>query len=113
MNASSPKFRDHLSLILLSLLKSRAMYGYELAQAVKTKSQGLIDLREGVLYPALHKMVEDGMLESEWGEGENGPRRRYYKVTSKGRKVQAKQREAWLGFSEALQRVLGEFACNA
>ena len=106
-------FKDHLSLIVLSVLRSGSMYGYELVQAVKARSDNALDLREGVVYPLLHRLVADGLLASQWGDSEKGPRRRYYSLTAKGRSVREQQADQWHAFAGAVNRVIGGEPCVA
>src|SRR6476660_5999025 len=74
-----------LSLLILSLLSRKPMYGYEIAATVHRETNGAFTWREGSLYPNLHKMQADGLIEGEWEEKETGRKRRYYSITKKGR----------------------------
>ncbi|MBU0755541.1 MAG: helix-turn-helix transcriptional regulator [Planctomycetes bacterium] len=100
-------FKEHLSMVVLSILRARSMYGYRLAQAVKERSAGLLELKEGALYPTLHRLVKEGYLTSEWGDSASGPRRRYYRLTTKGRKVQEEMVEKWKQFSGLIDQLVG------
>lgn len=95
-----------MDLLLLDLLADAPSYGYEIAQAVRTRSEGFFDLKEGALYPALHKLERDKLLRSFWREAD-GRRRKYYELTALGRKAREKGRNAWTEFSKAVGRVLG------
>ena len=74
-----------LSLLILSLLSRKPMYGYEIAATVHRDTDGAFTWREGSLYPSLHKMQADGLIVGEWEEKETGRKRRYYRITKKGR----------------------------
>jgi len=74
-----------LSLLILSLLSRKAMYGYEIATTVHHDTDGAFQWREGSLYPNLHKLEADGLIAGEWEEKETGRKRRYYHITKKGR----------------------------
>ena len=74
-----------LSLLILSLLSRKAMYGYEIAATVHRDTDGAFTWREGSLYPNLHKLEADGLIVGEWEEKETGRKRRYYKITRSGR----------------------------
>ena len=113
MSQDARVFREHLSVIVLSALRGGPMYGYELAQAVKARSSGLLELREGVLYPALHRMVEGGLLTAQWGDSEKGPRRRYYRLTGKGKNVRHRQVNEWRQFASVIDRLVGAELCTA
>jgi len=113
MTRNKQVFNDHLSMVVLSILKHRRMYGYELAQAVKNRSTGLLELREGVLYPMLHRMVKEGWVKSEWGNAESGPRRRYYQLTSKGKTAQQELLNKWKKFSGVINQLVEAPVCFA
>ena len=91
-------------LILESLLPGRS-YGYAITQSVKAASCEAILIKEGSLYPALHRLERTGALKAEWGE-ENGRRRKYYKLTAAGRKTLATKRTAWTQFAAGMNAVL-------
>lgn len=92
-------------ILLLSLLARQPMYGYEISQQLAQKSGGYFEMKEGLLYPALHRMQQDGWLASEWREVD-GRRRKYYRLTASGRKVLGEQSAEWKTFLEALQNLL-------
>jgi PadR family transcriptional regulator PadR len=73
--------------LLLTLLNERPMYGYELATQLASRSKGHLTTSEGSLYPALHQLEADGYLEGYWQATVGPRRRRYYRMTPKGRKV--------------------------
>ena len=92
-------------LILESLLPGRS-YGYAIAQSVRAASNESILLKEGSLYPALHKLERGGSLKAEWGE-ENGRRRKYYRLTAAGRKALESKKATWMQFAAGMNAVLG------
>jgi DNA-binding PadR family transcriptional regulator len=71
--------------IVLALLVEREQYGYELARVVDSRSGGRLSLREGTLYPVLHKLEADGLITSRWSASPEGRQRKYYSITRKGR----------------------------
>ncbi|MFO0808150.1 MAG: PadR family transcriptional regulator [Gemmataceae bacterium] len=95
-----------LSLLILSLLSRRPMYGYEIAATVRAETDGTFEWREGSLYPNLHKMQADGLIEGEWEEKETGRKRRYYRVTKKGREALKAKVQSWAELSRAVNRIL-------
>ncbi|HOA74429.1 MAG TPA: PadR family transcriptional regulator [Phycisphaerae bacterium] len=101
--------RGTLNTILLEVISRRPMYGYEICKAVNTKTQGYFDLREGSLYPALHRLERDGLLKSYWEQTDANRRRKYYQITDSGREVLARKREEWREFAGAIERVLATF----
>ena len=97
-----------LQTIVLKVLKDHGkMYGYEITQRVKELSEGTILLTEGALYPALHKLESEGLVES-FEEIEKGRPRRNYSITESGRAVLAKDRAEWRELSRAVTTILGE-----
>lgn len=82
--------------MLLSILAEGETYGYELIQRVRELSGGNIEWSEGTLYPVLHRLERDGLIASEWKEAESGRERKYYFLTSQGRKTLKGERQQWL-----------------
>ena len=72
--------------LILSLIEEQPMYGFEIAKEINRRSDGTLRFREGLLYPALHQLEKEGMVSSTWRNSNMGPRRKYYKLTSKGKK---------------------------
>jgi transcriptional regulator len=95
-----------LSLLILSLLKRKPMYGYEIATTVHQETDGAFTWREGSLYPNLHKMSADGLILGEWEEKEVGRKRRYYRITAKGRTALREKMQAWKTLCQAVNRIL-------
>jgi len=83
------------------------MYGFELAEHLESGTAGVLDLKEGTLYPALHRLEADGLVESFWQNSPSGPRRRYYKLTSLGRSALEQRRAEWTKLTEAVNGALG------
>ncbi|MGD9856712.1 MAG: PadR family transcriptional regulator [Planctomycetaceae bacterium] len=95
-----------LELIMLEVLSQGPSYGYEIVQTVLTRSGGHFELKEGSLYPALHRLERQKLLGSYWTEHE-GRRRKYYKLTAAGRKTLAAKRAEWKSFATGVNGVLG------
>ena len=91
--------------LLLSILASRESYGYEIMQKVRELSGGHIEWSEGMLYPVLHRLEREGLIESEWKESENGRERKYYSLSSNGRKALNTERQQWLTVHNTLGRL--------
>ena len=98
--------RGSTTVLILSLLAEQPMYGYQLAKELASRSEGVLDFKEGTLYPALHRMEKDGLLTSYWEVVEEGPSRKYYTLTNQGKDTLASKSRAWRGFARALLRVL-------
>ncbi len=97
-------------ILLLTLLQSGPMYGYQIVQEVKKRSEGAFDMKEGSLYPALHKLEEQGLVESYWQERPDGRQRRYYRLTSDGAAAAVERRAQWRAFETAMRRVMADGA---
>ena len=95
------------STLILSLLSDEPMYGYQITQELQQRSEGYFEMKEGLLYPALHRMEQDGLLESEWRSVAGSRQRKYYFITEKGHKVLANSVTEWTTFTEKLMRVIG------
>jgi transcriptional regulator len=95
-----------LSLLILSLLSRKAMYGYEIAATVHRDTDGAFEWREGSLYPSLHKMEAEGLITGKWEEKETGRKRRYYQVTRKGQTVLKGKVQSWNELCHAVNRIL-------
>jgi transcriptional regulator len=93
-------------ILILSLLAKRPMYGYEISQQLEQRSDGYFEMKEGLLYPALHRMQKEGWLSSEWHEVD-GRRRKYYYLTPSGNEVLGEQAKEWKTFLKALHAMLG------
>src|ERR1700758_653406 len=95
-----------LSLLILSLLTRKPMYGYEIAATVHQDTDGAFTWREGSLYPSLHKLQAEGLIVGAWEEKESGRKRRYYHLTKKGREALGEKLKAWNALCDAVNRVL-------
>ena len=92
-------------LLVLNLLQEKSCYGYELIKTLKQRSNDVFDMKEGTLYPILHKLENDELITSV-NEMVSGRMRKIYKITDKGVKVLAKEREQWEEFSTAVNHVI-------
>jgi PadR family transcriptional regulator PadR len=100
-------FKGTLPTLILESLAQEPSHGYRIAQKIKERSQGVLDFKEGTLYPALHKLESEGMVES-YESVENGRPRRHYRITRAGRGMLAKDRAEWRQLSRAVGTILGE-----
>ena len=94
--------------LILSLLAKGESYGYELIQEVKRLSGDKIQWTDGMLYPVLHRMEENGWIKSRWGESETGRRRKYYSLKKDGKTALDEQRTQWLKVHGVLTQLWGE-----
>ncbi len=93
-------------LLLLNVLADEKMYGYQIMRELERRSEGYFKMTAALLYPALHQLEMDGLLRSEWHEGQGKRRRKYYTITSRGRKALASSRAEWDRFIQKLQTTL-------
>jgi PadR family transcriptional regulator, regulatory protein PadR len=100
-------FKGTLPPLILEALLREPSHGYRIAQQIKERSQGVLDFKEGTLYPALHKLENDGLVQS-YDAVEKGRQRRYYRITKAGRTALAKDRAEWHELSRAVTTILGE-----
>lgn len=100
-------FKGSLATLILQNLSHGTNHGYRIAQEIKTQSKGVLDFKEGTLYPALHGLEGKGLISSTT-RAENGRARRYYKLTEKGKKALVLGREELLQFSGAVSLILQE-----
>jgi PadR family transcriptional regulator, regulatory protein PadR len=95
------------SLILLQLLNERDMYGYELVKELEQRSDNDLSVKEGTLYPALHKLEKQEYIEYYWQEQEKGPARKYYTITDAGKEVLNEKTREWQDFVKVMNKVIG------
>jgi transcriptional regulator len=94
-------------LLILSLLDARPRHGYELSKLIRARSGGQLTFHIDSLYPLLYRLEERGWIKGTWVEKPGERWRRFYKVTTAGRRVLAKQRKTWEAFVQAVRRVTG------
>jgi len=93
--------------LMLAILSDGEAYGYQIIQRVQRISRGQIDLTTGTLYPHLHRMEADGLVDSSWKEVPDAPRRKYYNLTAAGRKALAAEKQQWLDANAILTTLWG------
>lgn len=96
--------------VVLKLLSEREMYGYEILREVNTRTGDVLAWKEATLYPSLHRLEDQGLIQSRWQVGESGRRRKYYVLTRKGSTVLAKQVTDWTAVSRAVSSILTPMA---
>jgi len=91
--------------LVLSILADGESYGYEIIQKVRELSGGNIEWSDGMLYPVLHRLEREGLVKSEWKESETGRERKYYLLSSDGRKALKTERQQWLAVHNTLTKL--------
>ena len=95
-----------LALLVLKTLARGRMHGYGITLHIQGVSNEVLRVEEGSLYPALHRMEQDGWIKADWGVSENNRRARYYELTAKGRKQLAQEEKNWNEVTRAVANVL-------
>jgi len=93
-------------LILRTLQDNSAKHGWDIAERIEQISQHVLEVNQGSLYPALHRLEHQGWIKAEWGVSELGRRARFYRLTPLGRKQLAEETEDWERLSAAINRVM-------
>ncbi|MGL6174587.1 MAG: PadR family transcriptional regulator [Cellulosilyticaceae bacterium] len=96
------------TLLILQLLSDGDKYGYEMTKELQKRSESLFELKEGTLYPILHSLESNGMIEAYWEETELIRKRKYYRITKKGRGLLGEKKKEWQLYSYGVCKVLGE-----
>jgi PadR family transcriptional regulator len=92
---------------VLSILSEGENYGYEIIQRVSHATGGALKMTTGSLYPLLHNLENKGLLKSVWRDVGSGPRRKYYRITAKGRKELQRDKQEWVDITVALNSLWG------
>lgn len=95
-----------LDVLMLKALSWGPQHGYGVAELIRMRSGEALNVEEGALYPALHRLERRGWLESEWGVSENNRRAKYYRLTGAGRAQLRASTQNWLAYADAVTRVL-------
>lgn len=106
---SKPKsdlLQGTLDLLILKVLALEAMHGWGISQRIQQISEGVLCINQGSLYPALHRLEQQGWISSEWGSSENNRQAKFYELTRAGRKQLAEETENWERLSTAVAQIL-------
>src|SRR5213592_1049200 len=95
-----------LDLLILRSLQTEALHGWAIAERIEQISQDVLQVNQGSLYPALHRLEHRGWIEAEWGISELGRRARFYRLTAAGRRQLDAESADWQRLSAAINRVL-------
>jgi PadR family transcriptional regulator PadR len=93
-------------LLILTILAEGPAYGYHIARAVNQRTDGLLTLKEGTLYPMLHRLEGQGLIRGRWAPSERGPARKYYRMTAGGRRALAAKASEWRRFTSMMAAAL-------
>jgi PadR family transcriptional regulator PadR len=98
--------RGSLDLLILKTLSLTEMHGWGISQRVQQISEGVLEVNQGSLYPALQRLEKDGLITSDWDTTDNNRRARYYRLTATGRRALRVEVENWRRFAAGLEAVL-------
>ncbi|MEP7135703.1 MAG: helix-turn-helix transcriptional regulator [Chloroflexota bacterium] len=98
--------KGHLDLLLLAVLADGPAHGYAVIEALRARSKGAFDLPEGTIYPALHRLEDQGLLKSTWSE-DSARRKRIYQPTPKGQQALTTRQTEWKQFYKAINATVG------
>ena len=96
-----------LDLLILKTLELEPMHGWGITLRIQQVSEDVLQVNQGSLYPALHRLEEQGWVTAIWKASENNRQARYYQLTSRGRKQLAEEKQNWLRLSGAVARIVG------
>ncbi len=108
--AAADILQGTLDMLILRTLVMGPAHGHTIAQVIEHTSENELDVEEGSLYPALHRLEDRGMVSSEWGVSENNRRAKFYRLTAKGRKELAAATSRWQRMTRAIGLIMGETA---
>ena len=98
--------RGSLDLLVLKTLSLAPMHGWGISQRVQQVTEGVLEVNQGSLYPALQRLEKEGLIASEWGTTDNNRRARYYRLTASGRRALGEELASWRRFAAGLEAVL-------
>ena len=96
-----------LDLMILKALSGGAQHGFGVARWIHATTEGELDIDDGALYPALHRLEDRGLIAAEWGVSDNNRRAKYYALTSDGRRRLRVEVSEWTRFAEAMRKIVG------
>ena len=106
MGSKADLLQGTLDLLILKTLQPGAMHGWGISLRIQAVSQDVLQVNQGSLYPALHRLEQQGLIASEWGASENNRQAKYYQLTRTGRKQLADETKNWERLAGAVGRIL-------
>jgi PadR family transcriptional regulator PadR len=104
--SGSDLFTGTLDILILKSVAPRALHGYAIGRWIREQSRDVLQINEGVLYPALHRLARRGLLVAKWGLTDTGRRARFYSITTAGKKQLRAEHARWTEYSKAVRAVL-------
>jgi PadR family transcriptional regulator PadR len=106
MAPKSDLLQGTLDLLILRTLNTGPMHGWGIALRIQQVSRDVLQVNQGSLYPALHRLEQQGLIAAQWGNSENNRQAKFYELTKSGRKQLAEETRSWERLSDAVARVL-------
>jgi transcriptional regulator len=107
-NVQDPEWKKgSAELLVLSLLEDQPRHGYDISKLIQMRSGGTLRFHVTSLYPLLHRLEKEGLIDGRWVEKADQRRRRYYHLTAQGRKVLRSKQQGWRDFVAAISRITG------
>jgi transcriptional regulator len=106
MASKSDLLQGTLDLLILKTLAGGPMHGWGVAQKIHVLSEDILQVNQGSLYPALHRLEQQGLIEAQWGASENNRQAKFYELTRAGRKQLAEETRNWERMAGAVARIL-------
>jgi PadR family transcriptional regulator PadR len=104
--AKTDLLQGTLDLLILKTLALGKLHGWGISKRIQQVSQGVLEVNQGSLYPALYRLEDRGLIEAEWGISPEGRRAKFYALTAKGKGALREERRSWKLFSEAVELIL-------
>ena len=95
-----------LDMLILKIVALGPVHGYGISQRIRQISKGVLQVQQGSLYPALHRLEKRDWLEADWGESDNGRQAKFYRLSAKGRSQLVEEQSNWNRLSEAVELIL-------
>ncbi len=107
MKINKDLMKGSTTMLILNLLSTSDMYGYQMIKELEKRSDNTFTLKEGTMYPILHSLESQGMVEAYWEDGTSGRKRKYYHITSKGKKLLNEKQKEWKTYSSTVNKLIG------
>src|SRR5690554_5403029 len=106
MKIDKDLMKGSTTMLILNLLSTGDMYGYQMVKELEKRSDETFTLKEGTMYPILHSLESEGMVESYWEKGSTGRKRKYYHITGNAQKLLEEKKKEWNIYSSTINKVL-------
>lgn len=103
---SNDLLQGTVDLLILKAVSLQPMHGWGISQRIQQVTRGVLEVNQGALYPALHRLEDRGLLDAEWGTSENNRRAKFYELTAAGRKQLTSEVRTWQRYANAVQLLL-------